>query len=1313
MLSSTIIPIPTSDKDFEEKCVPLFAGLLNDPNVKTFGARGMKQSGLDLIGKRDRNPTQPVGIQCKLKTKGDKLTEAEVRTEVTKALTLTPALTEYYVVTTASDDPAFDQLAIELCLIEHGKGRTIDIQVWGWETLQQRIRGDLKALNAFDPGHSPATDKLLSLGAENFELGSQIRDQGVVTLERLDVIQAIIASPVDTSRSGAFDTHLDGQVDQYRDLTITGKPRTALRLLEQLEATLTPGNSAAIRARVRANIGIAHLKLGDDMTAGRLLVEAHTINPSDPRVIANRVLGQELLGDVPGAIEFARIAIAADPDNAGIAAFIFQGAVDAQADFDPLELVPAALLEDKNVLLNRINWVRIKLKSDEWHGLAARAWELYSDDLIIERIYGEALLDQTLGSDMNLRASAFDAGMRKTLSAAATHLHNVWQEARAYENASHPAWTMVGTNLATAYRALNQLDAARDTINDVLVIAPADPDALATAAHVAFDRDEPEQAVERLNKLSDSPTKTFMLLNAWSRSENWQAIVDRATPELRALLPDAELEAFDTMLSRALCAMADAPTALGEAEALMASWPDSVGAHVVAADILRRHDREKADAAFARTRSLIGPHTRYTERIMFAQLAGFRDVFDDVIVALDGFVSIDHVSEPLAWLAVAFANSAPRPRTHPFFASLPDEIAALGNFARLAGVAESMRGDLRTAESHFRRALEASPDDLRSHLHLHSVLERDARHGEAVSQILAIDEHAAKGSPSDKMRLAYLLRHQGESARALDLGYRAVMANRGDVDVVTAYPGLFFCREDVPEAVARIGPIASDIWFDLQGEDVPDVKGVVEVPSDGSPMHYAPDHPLALAVMGKSTGDEVVLQPEIGPARRYTVREIKHKYVWLLHDIMATHATQFPASTSMFEMSIKDGDVQPVLDYVREFSDRAKAVTQSYVDLAIPVSAVAAMSHKSVVEFSEHLVQSGIPLHSCQGGTEERLEAIRSIAKGQGQGAVLDTLTVWTAHRLGLLAELKSHFGRLLVPRSTVDELMELRTKEDFNRGRETMTLGYQGEQAVRDVRTPQDTERMIGIFDRAIADIQANCEIMPSNGSDNLLFDDDRVRWIAVAKILDPIYLARDKGVILLSEDLRLRQLAHHVGVTEGAWLQTAFRVMTDAGDNALTEAQYLAAIGQLAALHHDHIWLDVSTLLGLLTLDDPRAETLFDCAAEYIGCHNAEIRSHIAVTFEFMCRAWGTSMPNWKQGRAIGKLLTMLIRFRQDDWRDILLVIDRELGARTGRQHGAREAQEYIRGWVQGHFLNIDYSSQAQMPVRRKSSKQARRAK
>ena len=82
MASSTIINIPTDDKVFESNCVPLFAGLLHDPNVKLLGTRGKKQFGLDLIGRRNRDPGQPVGIQCKLITRGAKLTEATIRKEV-------------------------------------------------------------------------------------------------------------------------------------------------------------------------------------------------------------------------------------------------------------------------------------------------------------------------------------------------------------------------------------------------------------------------------------------------------------------------------------------------------------------------------------------------------------------------------------------------------------------------------------------------------------------------------------------------------------------------------------------------------------------------------------------------------------------------------------------------------------------------------------------------------------------------------------------------------------------------------------------------------------------------------------------------------------------------------------------------------------------------------------------------------------------------------------------------------------------------------------------------------------------------------
>jgi hypothetical protein len=86
MSSNNIIGIPSDDTDFEEKCVPLFAGIVNDSNFKRVATSGKNQQGIDLIGARDGDPHRPVGVQCKLKTKGDKLKETEIRSDVGRAL---------------------------------------------------------------------------------------------------------------------------------------------------------------------------------------------------------------------------------------------------------------------------------------------------------------------------------------------------------------------------------------------------------------------------------------------------------------------------------------------------------------------------------------------------------------------------------------------------------------------------------------------------------------------------------------------------------------------------------------------------------------------------------------------------------------------------------------------------------------------------------------------------------------------------------------------------------------------------------------------------------------------------------------------------------------------------------------------------------------------------------------------------------------------------------------------------------------------------------------------------------------------------
>jgi hypothetical protein len=153
---ATEIRIPANEAELERNCVILFQAVLNSPNQTRVGTRGQKQHGLDIVGFRNGDPNKLVGVQCKLKTGRSKLTKKEVLEEVTKALRHRPPVTEYFVVTTSKNDTKLTQLALELTQKQAAAGRAIEIVVWGWDTLQEKINLDHSAKQAFDPGWSPS-----------------------------------------------------------------------------------------------------------------------------------------------------------------------------------------------------------------------------------------------------------------------------------------------------------------------------------------------------------------------------------------------------------------------------------------------------------------------------------------------------------------------------------------------------------------------------------------------------------------------------------------------------------------------------------------------------------------------------------------------------------------------------------------------------------------------------------------------------------------------------------------------------------------------------------------------------------------------------------------------------------------------------------------------------------------------------------------------------------------------------------------------------------------------------------------------------
>jgi tetratricopeptide (TPR) repeat protein len=1290
MNSSTTIPIPSEGKDFERKCVPLFAGLLGDPNAKVVGTSGQGQKGLDILARRNRDPRQPVGVQCKLRTRGDKLTEKLIREEVDAALAVVPPLTEYYIVTTAPDDTAYDLLAVQLSQEQAALGRVIDIQIWGWDTLQQRIHADATALRAFDPGHSAATDEIIRVGVETAEQVTAIRDQGAGTAIRVQEIHAILTSG-DTSRGAAVDAHLDAEVDRYRDLINSGKARTALDLLESLKGRLTATDSAKIRARVTANIGWAKLQLGEDSEGARLLLDAYAINPDDPKTIANRVFGLIMSGNVTDAVAFAKNALLEDPTNAGVAAFVFQAAAKADEDFDPFDIVPAALLEDENVRLHHLNYARFKLDKAEWRRLARETYQALPSSDTAEQCAAEALLDEAFEERAFELHPVPPRAPGSLLREAVRLLDLQWQRVRGFETVGQPVSTAIAVNLANGLRALDEREQAATVIEEAVRVAPEHRDARLTAAYVALEANRPQVALGHLTAIEELGSKTVLLLVTWSRLERWADILAFATPERRAMVPDQDKITFDALLFRARTHNAPIEQIEPLVAELFALWPRSIAARVVAADALRRLDGRRAEVIAAQAMTFLDEETTYADRMMLSELMGELDDFEAVITVLDGHVDVTKPSRRLLRLTLAFTNAPIRPRTRAFFESLPSEVTALPKFARLIGVGEASRGDLGAAERHLRVAVDGDAGDVRAHIALESVLYRQGRDADGRDLVLATNEAALSGSPMHLMRWAYSLSRAGAVDRALALGYRTARENRADEEVAGAYPMLLY-GADIPATTAAVEANSAggaNTWFDLEGQGCPDVDGVIE---EGAATldRYSFDHPLAQAIKGKAVGEIISLPREFGPDRVYKIRELKPKYVWLAHDIQKSHATRFPEATNLFEMSIEDGDISPILEIIKARADHGKLVEQSYTDNHVPLAAVAAANSVNVIELSDQLRYAGIGLRTCQGEVEEREAAVAAAKGARSKGAVVDLLTVWTLYRLELLEVARAFFGRLLLPRSAIDVMMELRAKSVFHSRSEFMTLRYEGDQAYRQVHSPADTAANVESITTALDAIQAHCEIKPTDGSDDLLLNFDNIDSADIAEVFDPITLARQQNMVLLSQDLRLRHWAQGLGVNSATWLQPVLAVAATAG--LASRSQYACAVAQLSHLRHEVVWLNPEVLIGILSLDDRPAEALFDAALTQLFFDGADWESHSGVALAFLANVAGGDVEHARALRAMGKVLDRMIKGREA-WRSILRSVELRLRG-AARQSGAADAAwRYVRAWALGHCLGIDF--------------------
>lgn len=1269
------VPRPSVWQAFEQGSSILWRKILNDDSLHRFGRSGQAQHGMDMFGYRNGDPAKIIGIQCKCKGHDEQATEAELRADLEKALRYEPQITEYYFTTTAPDHAPLQTIAAKITEEQRLLGRRIIVRAWGWGTLEQRISEHPDVALVFDPNHS-ATAKIQD----------SRHDQLMTLLKPLH--DSIIAKPngifTDTisATPGAAETLLDAEIDRYRDLMTGGQPKSALKLLQTLLGSLTSANSPHIWFRVKANIGHCHLHLGDEQLAAKWLDEAVEHAPQDPKAAANAVLALTLQSKNQEAFDLATVELAKDPTNDVLAAYAVQAA-GLLGSQDVLSSVPPACRDMEAVRKYEINHLRT-IGDTRWRDLALEGLQRCPDDEFYQRHSAEGKLESVLKGNHE-QTWLLSAEDRQHVASAAQTLQSLWNDAKSGEVASRQDNIVLCLNAASALMLLGEFEKAEALIDEGLSIKPADADLQVKAAAIALESSDGPIPAALFDPLPSEGIGFLLKIQIAAHNGNWTYLAGLQGEASLATVPSSEIATVETLAEIANIRQLAQSGPEEAGERLSNSIARNVGAGrplVLLAQLAHELSLpDVAKVAYDHALAAVTESSHIADRQMLARYASRRRDHAAVIRLLDGYIDTSKLSEELFELASAFAYQfPPKARGLGFFNSLPTSVRETSQYSILEGILHYHRGDLVSAEERLRAAVGHDPASIKPLLMLAQTLLRQKKRDVISALVLDLDPFAMSGSPLDHMHLAHLLRMSGRLDDALKLGFATFEANRNEAAVNLQWLGLTFSCLSHLQALSA-GPLAIGKWVTLSSDDSQTIEfTMVAHPGRPAERKFDQSHALAARALGLGVGDSFVITDGLGRERRWTLNSIEHEYLHAHHDVSENFNERFPDEAGFWIIKSAADDLEPFMDVVRQHSERQERLLDQYTRQQVPISILAEISGSSAAAMADTLRSNRIEIEVCEGTLPERNYAAQTVRRFLGKGIVLDTLTHWAAVEIGAMPILQEVFGRVLVPRSTLDELMKLQDDDtDVVEGSEmTGTAFYHGGKFYYDEMTPERRAARSAAIQARVDSLSSECEVVPVHAPEDA--DPEIVERLDGGS-LDPMFVAREHGVMLLSEDKHYRNWAASQQVP-GAWLQAVLMVAADEG--LLSAGRYALLTADLAIIGHGPVTFNATVLGNIVKQTTPETRNRLFAIARCLGVEKADMQSHLNVFDDTLKLLWSPPKVSSTAMLATSLLLQNALRFRPELQQTVLRRVQRTLSKYW--------AGDFVPAWKKGHFLS-DY--------------------
>jgi len=1297
--ASTQIQKTSDPAVFQRQCKVLFECVLKDPHIEEFGTSGQGQSGIDLLGRRrDRGLDHWVGVQCKLTIKSQRLKTGRngvVEVEAARALAFDPTLRELIIATTANNDASLQKEAANFTDRQAKLGRDFTVQVWGWETLSTHIAQSEKALKAFMPDAFPQINRMVR-GQERIteELSEISRSQSSIlfnqgaALEFLEkiCINTMSGAPIQGAWDDrSVDTLIDRQVDRFRDMINAGRPRTALELLEGLWENLADGVERRLRFRIRANIAACHLRIGDEKKAAEIYLEAYEYAPSDPKAKALKVLAYILLGRPSDALAFGRIVLTNDCDQGSLIANMISASKFVSDEESALDLITPAVADDPAVLLAKIDYLRSRQDTEVWWRFAKESHLRHPGDENLASASAEADIDRAAHwtnandrrpLDLDLREQVFDA--TKTLQVIIDRFH-----------ISESSWSDYNTslciNISIGYRLLGMYEKAKNEIVKSLDKIPGDIALLKALLSICLESGDHSKARRALEELPECRDVIIGRLEVAANAGDWHSIIEIRVDDNLDEFESDDLALIESLKLLSKSKIYGVKDIRGQADDILNKYSMSAIVPVIFYDIaIESRDRIWASELF-RVAFERRDQANSATKIMLAAIAEREDDMEKAIELLDGRVDLNNDSEQLRILARAFVNAPVRQSSIAFAQALSLRLESYLFYLRvIAGIYYNC-GDLANSETYFQKAVNLDRNDVAAHIGLINTWLRRDRHENVGAHLDGIDLGTLNGSPAHKLELAQILVAFERTVRGLSYGYDVALKNRGDRRVVMLYIGLILPDPTGARIPATGAVVGIDCWVKVERADGHILTFVIEArPTREDPSHFGSDHAFSKLFLGQRVNATVVSVPRIGTEERWRVVEIRHKYIALLREFIDNFPARFPDAAGIYRFEANGGDFEGFLNEIKRLGEQDERIVRNYADGQIPLALAAGLHGKSAVEFAGRLVSRGEGIRTCMGNNEERSSAVQAVLAARSKGVVLDTYTAWIAQQLGLLDVLKSLFGRVALPRSSVDELGDWRRRLEPDGDEPLLTVGYLDGQHFREEIPAERLRESAARIGEGISAICRELEILPAIAPGAPSEVEERITSICKYGVFDPIYISYSEDLLVLSDDLLYRSLALELHGREGAWLQAALMVacMTE----VIGIGRYADAVFGLAVRRHSHVSLTSLILLEIFEHDLTNELEKLQIVLGVIGNIDAEVSSHVNVSSSFLDHIWRNGVP-----KARGLRATNMILFR------LYLMLRRDGAAETAframisTRFGSWSLRQHAVSWAKGHFLSI----------------------